>query len=111
MKQLIACCGIDCEACDARIATLNNDKALREATAEKWRVMYGAPNITAESINCVGCRIDGPKVGHCSECEIRNCAQTKGLNTCGDCPELDTCQTVGFVLQHVPGARENLRNN
>ena len=25
MKQLIACCGLDCENCDARIATINND--------------------------------------------------------------------------------------
>lgn len=30
MKQLIACCGLDCENCDARIATVTNDDALRE---------------------------------------------------------------------------------
>ena len=29
MKQLIACCGLDCENCDARIATINNDDKLR----------------------------------------------------------------------------------
>ena len=32
MKQLIACCGLDCENCDARIATINNDDKLREET-------------------------------------------------------------------------------
>ncbi len=35
MKQLIACCGLDCENCDARIATINNDDKLREETAQK----------------------------------------------------------------------------
>ena len=37
MKKLIAYCGLDCEKCDARIATLNNDNALREKVAELWR--------------------------------------------------------------------------
>ena len=110
MKNLIACCGIDCENCDARIATVANDDGLREQTAEKWRVMYHAPNITAETINCMGCRTDGAKFGHCNECEIRKCVNEKELNTCGDCKDLDTCQIVGFVIQNVPGAKENLLN-
>jgi hypothetical protein len=108
MKQLIACCGLDCETCDARIATINNDNALREQTAQKWRVMYNAPEITAESINCIGCRTEGEKFGHCAECEIRICAIGKGYNTCGDCAKLDTCPTVAPVLKNAPGARENL---
>jgi len=108
MKQLIACCGIDCESCDARIATVSDDNVLREKTAVKWREMYNSPNITAESINCTGCRISGVKIGHHNDCEIRKCVVAKGLETCGACKELETCQTVGFVLQHVPGARENL---
>ena len=108
MKQLIACCGIDCETCDARIATVNNDNELREKTAKNWSEMYDAPNITAESINCMGCRVDGVKFGYCNVCEIRTCVNTKGFNTCGDCNELDTCQIVGAVLQHLPNAKENL---
>lgn len=27
-NQLIGCCGLDCEKCDARIATITNDNAL-----------------------------------------------------------------------------------
>ena len=38
MKQLIACCGLDCENCAARIATVNNDDELREKTAKEWSV-------------------------------------------------------------------------
>ncbi|MCL2625474.1 MAG: DUF3795 domain-containing protein [Cystobacterineae bacterium] len=108
MKQLIACCGIDCEHCDARRATLANSDELREETAQKWRLMYNSPDICAESINCMGCRVDGPKIAHCNQCEIRKCVQEKGLSTCGDCEEWSTCPIVGFVLQNVPGAKENL---
>ena len=41
-------------------------------------------------------------------CAIRKCVYEKGFNTCGDCKELETCQVVGAVLQHAPGAKENL---
>ena len=54
MKQLIACCGLDCESCDARIATVKNDNELREKTAQKWSAMNNAPEITAATINCMG---------------------------------------------------------
>lgn len=36
MNQRIGCCGLDCEKCDARIATITNDNALREKTAALW---------------------------------------------------------------------------
>lgn len=110
MKQLIACCGLDCEKCDARIATVNNDNALREETAQKWSVMNNAPEITAATINCMGCRAEGVKFAFCSDyCEIRKCVSSKGFNTCGDCKELDNCQIVGAVHQHAPMAKENLQ--
>ena len=53
MNQLIGCCGLDCETCDARIATLTNDSALREKTAELWTKLNGV-TITPEMINCTG---------------------------------------------------------
>ncbi|WP_297902417.1 DUF3795 domain-containing protein [uncultured Parabacteroides sp.] len=109
MRQLIACCGLDCENCDARIATVKNDDELREKTAQKWSAMNNASEITAATINCMGCRADGVKFAYCSDyCEIRKCASGKGFNTCGDCDELDNCQIVGAILQHAAGARENL---
>ena len=46
MKQLIACCGLDCENCAARIATVNNDDELREKTAKEWSVLNNTPEIT-----------------------------------------------------------------
>lgn len=109
MKQLIACCGLDCERCDARIATLANDDELKEKTARKWSAMNQAPEITAETINCTGCRAEGAKFAYCSDyCEVRKCVQANGYATCGDCPEWEACPTVGAVLLHNPGARDNL---
>ena len=108
MKQLIACCGLDCETCDARIATLTDDNALREVTARKWAEMNNAPEITAETINCMGCRTDGTKFGYCSMCGIRSCATGRGYETCGECAELNSCPKIGPILQHSPDARSNL---
>lgn len=108
MKQLIACCGLDCESCDARIATITNNNELREKTAQKWSALNNAP-IMAEMINCMGCRVDGAKTIFCSDmCEIRKCVAEKGFNTCGDCEEIDNCRIVGAIFQNAPGAKENL---
>ena len=57
-NQLIGCCGLDCEVCDARIATLTNDTTLREKTAALWTKLNGVP-ITPEMIHCTGCRVEG----------------------------------------------------
>jgi len=108
MKNLIAICGLDCEKCDAYIATQNDDHALREKTAKKWAELNNAP-ILPEHINCDGCRCSGRKTVYCSHlCPVRQCALGKGVETCGDCPEKDTCATVAAVWQHNAQARMNL---
>ena len=53
MNQLIGCCGLDCEKCDARIATVTDDDALREKTAALWTKLNGV-TISPEMINCTG---------------------------------------------------------
>ena len=35
MGKFIAYCGLDCELCEARIATINNDDKLRDEVAKK----------------------------------------------------------------------------
>lgn len=108
MKKMIACCGLDCEKCDAYLATVHNDNALREVTAKLWSELNHAP-ITPEMINCMGCRMDGAKTLYCdSMCEIRKCVLKKGLATCGDCAELESCNIVGAVLENSAEARRNL---
>lgn len=110
MEKLIACCGLNCATCDARIATVKNDDELRKVTAEKWKQMYSASDLTPEMINCTGCREPGVKFSHCKECEIRNCVEAKGYDTCGDCMEMETCTIVAGVHKYVPEALMNLKN-
>ena len=49
MNNYIAFCGLDCERCDARIATIHNDDTLREKVAKLWSELNGA-EITPEMI-------------------------------------------------------------
>lgn len=109
MKKMIGYCGLDCEKCDAYLATLHNDQALREKTAKAWAALNQAP-ILPEHINCEGCRIDGKKTIFCDNlCGVRQCALKKGVTTCGGCPEFETCGTLGEVTANNPEALENLK--
>ena len=109
MKKLIAYCGLDCEKCDARIATVNNDDALREKTAKLWSEMNHA-DITADMIHCMGCRVKGVKTPFCDGlCPIRQCALKRDVGTCADCPEMERCETLAMVTANDPEALLNLR--
>ena len=110
MEKIIACCGLNCVSCDARIATVTNDDKLRAKTADLWKVQYNVPGITPEMINCTGCREAGAKIGHCAECEIRNCAIAKNFKTCAECDKLEDCAILKKVLQYVPDALSNLKS-
>jgi hypothetical protein len=109
MEKVIACCGLNCAGCDARIATMTDDNELRFQTAEKWKVQYQAANITPDMINCTGCRESGVKFAHCAQCEIRNCANSKNFVTCAECIELENCLIIKGLHQYVPEALENLK--
>ena len=64
MKTYIAYCGLDCETCEARLATMHNDNELRKKIAKEWSELNHA-EITPEMINCEGCRMDGVKTPYC----------------------------------------------
>ena len=107
MEKMIAYCGIDCAACDAYKATINNDQGLREKVAAEWKQQFSF-DFTPEMINCTSCKGNGVKIGHCSDCEIRSCASGKGLAHCGVCAEFKTCKTINDFLAQAPGLAENL---
>lgn len=110
MKQLIGCCGLDCEKCAARKATFDNDNALRENIAKLWSELNGV-KITPEMINCEGCRAEGVKTPYCENlCQIRQCALGKNHETCGNCTEIDNCKTINMIISNNPEVLENLKN-
>ena len=93
-NQLIGCCGLNCEACDARIATITNDNTLREKTAALWTRLNGV-TITPDMITCTG--------------PVHTCVREKKLDTCADCGQMDGCPTLGRIAANSPFVLENLK--
>ena len=109
MKDYTAYCGLDCETCEARIATVNNDNDLRIKVAKEWSELNKV-EITPEMINCVGCRIDGVKTPFCdSLCPIRKCALSKAIETCGDCDKMSTCEKLVMITGNNEEAFKRLK--
>lgn len=107
-NQLIGCCGLDCETCDAGIATMTNANALREKTAALWTQLNGV-TITPQMIHCTGCRVEGTKTPFCDQlCPVHNCVRQKGLDTCADCPQMDDCPTLGRIAANNPSVLDRL---
>ena len=111
MNDFIAYCGLDCEKCEARIATINNDNELRKKVAEKWSKLNNVL-ITSDMINCVGCRKDGVKTPFCeSLCLIRKCAINNKFNTCGDCKNLIKCEKIKMIISNNKEALSRLQKS
>ena len=109
MKKYIAYCGLDCESCEARLATVNNDAALRQKVSKEWSELNGV-EITPEMINCVGCRMRGAKTPYReSLCPIRQCALRRNMETCGSCNEMETCEKLGAIIRNNADAFHNLK--
>ena len=104
---MIAYCGLDCERCEAFIATRENDDAMRVKVAADWAARYHAP-IKPEHINCTGCLAAGVKTYYCDQlCEIRKCARGRSLGTCAECTDFP-CAKLEPIHQGAPQARQNL---
>ena len=107
MDKMIAFCGLNCEKCDAYLATKNNDEELRKKTARLWSELNGV-EILPKDINCEGCRANGIKTVYCDKlCPIRQCALNKGVQTCIECAEVKTCQTLAPIISTSTEARKN----
>ena len=86
------------------------DLSLSSAETDKLCSYVGTGEITAEMINCMGCRTDGIKTVYCdSLCPIRKCAVSKGFETCGECPSVDDCQIIAPITSTNAEARSNLK--
>ena len=109
MNEYIAYCGLNCETCEARIATIHNNNAHRKKVAALWTELNGV-EITPEMINCVGCLIEGPKTPYCeSLCPIRHCAMGKKVETCGNCAEKESCEKLAAITGNNADAAQNLK--
>jgi hypothetical protein len=87
LDDLIAVCGPSCAKCPAYIATHTNNRADLQRIADEWTKSLGK-TYSAEDIICDGCRVPGGRrVAYCADCNIRLCAESKGVITCAHCTE------------------------
>jgi len=108
-NNLIAPCGLDCETCDARIATINNDNELRARTAAKWCQLNNTDAIKPEHINCFGCMSEGVKTMFCtSMCAVRKCCQEKEFSSCAQCENKLTCKALSVFISNNKDAYERI---
>jgi len=109
MDRKIAVCGLDCGACEARLATEAKDDEAKLRIAAKWRVEYGNPSVDAAYVTCDGClSIEGHLGGHCHECDIRACGVVRGLLNCAHCGDYETCEKLARFVKYVPFVRATL---
>lgn len=90
-QQMTAFCGLDCEACPAYVATVEDDAEKRRTTAEKWSTPEYT--VTLDDVNCLGCKQEGPHFKWCDQCSVRACASAKNVETCAHCGEY-VCDTL-----------------
>jgi len=101
--QRISYCGLDCFECVAYIATQEGDEEKLIKLAQEWYGVEEGPDLCA----CDGCKPEGRKNQHCSECGIRECAIDKGVENCAHCSEY-ICEKLGEFFGEVAIAKENL---
>jgi hypothetical protein len=111
MEKITAICGLNCTECEAYIATKENDDAKRKDIAEKWSKLYQA-FVAPESINCVGCGVEGAHIGYCGMCEIRKCGFDKKVENCALCKVYPDCKTLNGFLKMAPAeGAEKIKKN
>ena len=106
LNDLIAICGPSCAQCPAYIATHTNNRAELHRIADEWTKSLGRA-YTADDIICDGCRVPGGRLtAYCATCNIRVCAQEKGVITCAHCAE---CPCEKIVAPRARKVLENLK--
>jgi hypothetical protein len=84
---LLGVCGLYCGACYHHRASFPESKHLLEEAARQGRALEG--------FACQGCRSDILYIHHgCARCEIRACADGRGVLHCDLCPEFP-CARIG----------------
>jgi hypothetical protein len=96
-SELLAACGLYCGACYHHRASFPESAHLLEEAARQGRELEG--------FTCQGCRsgrIHGIRALYihpgCAQCEIRACADGRGVLHCGLCPEFPCARLEDFRL-------------
>ena len=85
-RNLEAYCGLYCGACPLYLKR-----------ADDWivKVVLEEHGLAFEDLHCEGCRTDTLSPS-CQNCAVRDCAKSKGLDSCSGCDELPCERITGF---------------
>jgi hypothetical protein len=102
--SMVAYCCLECDKCDAYIATQSNDAVLKAKVAREWKMKV-------EDIHCDGCKSDNALFN----CEAKKCAISRALLTCAHCPDFPSCKKEIWakwpkLKEKVEAMRTRLRN-
>ncbi len=118
MPEMISYCGLPCHTCPIHTATLEQDAekqaVMRSEIARLCREQYGLNYELKDITDCDGCRtIGGRLFSGCKDCRVRDCAQQRGVEHCGTCPNYP-CSQLELFFSKDRNARtrlDSLRNN
>lgn len=103
----LGCCGMDCDGCEARKATVRGDTEALAKIAAAQESRGCASFILPSRMKCTGCLAAGDKSVSCNECRIRLCAMENHVPHCGFCEDFP-CALGGEVWDAVPEYKHNL---
>lgn len=104
-----AFCGLNCSTCAIYMATRESDPARRsekrEEIAATIRAEYGKDFSAEQVTDCDGCRSDtGRLFSGCSECQVRECAKARKVDSCAFCPDYACDKLRALMLLESHGA-------
>jgi hypothetical protein len=100
-------CGINCEECEAFIATQNKDNQLKTKVAQRWSSLYGK-KIKPDDVYCYGCKFGGTQGIYCQAmCRIKPCCREKQIETCAQCKDF-ACKDLKEVFNFCSDAKKAL---
>lgn len=93
--KLVNYCGYTCPTdCKFLQASVKNDPVMKKEAYDIWEMdtRFGVKEFDPDKIFCFGCKNTDKPVGiRLQKCDVRNCAISKKLDCCIECPELKTC--------------------
>ena len=99
-------CGINCQECEAYIATQNMDLEVLKRHQANFKEQFGK-DLELEELMCDGCLESGRQISFCAVCEIRNCALGKGYVNCAECSDFP-CDKGSFIWKEGSVSLKNL---
>ncbi|PKP27991.1 MAG: hypothetical protein CVU06_00355 [Bacteroidetes bacterium HGW-Bacteroidetes-22] len=94
--KLFAYCGLYCSSCSVY--------NLSQEDPSKLQAIANRLNQSIEETRCNGCRSDKVSL-HCSSCELKDCAISRGINFCSECSDYP-CDELKSFQSRMPHRAE-----